>query len=70
MLVLTRKVGEELIIDGEIRVSIVRVRGNRVRLGIQAPLDVSIRRQDSAATAEEPTAKSPPRLCSSTSCLD
>ncbi len=70
MLVLTRKVGEELIIDGEIRVSIVRVRGNRVRLGIQAPLDVSIRRQDSTAAAEEPDAKSPPRLCSSTSCLD
>lgn len=70
MLVLTRKVGEELIIDGGIRVTIVRVRGNRVRLGIQAPLNVSIRRQDSTGAAEEPNAKSPPRLCSSTGCLD
>jgi carbon storage regulator len=70
MLVLTRKVGEELIIDGEIRVSIVHVRGNRVRLGIQAPLDVTIRRQDSTATAEVSKSKPQPRLCSSTGCLD
>ncbi len=38
MLVLTRKVGEELMINGDIRVSVVRVCGNRVRLGIQCAL--------------------------------
>ena len=37
MLVLSRKVGEEIVINGEIRVSVVRVRGNRVQIGIHAP---------------------------------
>lgn len=44
MLVLTRKRGEELQIDGRIRVTVVSVQGNRVRLGIEAPGDVSVRR--------------------------
>lgn len=64
MLVLSRKVGEEVIIDGVIRVSVVRVRGNRVRLGIQAPLNVCIRRED--FSADEPTgSEQQPPLCSS-----
>ena len=66
MLVLSRKVGEEIVIDGEIRVSIVRVRGNRVRLGIQAPADVSIRRQDTPPPPEKAASKAPPPLCSPT----
>ena len=69
MLVLTRKVGEELIINGDIRVSVVRVCGNRVRLGIQAPSDVCIRRLDSTSTAKTPGSKPQAPLCSSTGCL-
>jgi carbon storage regulator len=37
MLVLTRKVGEEIIIDEDIRITIVDIRGDRVRIGITAP---------------------------------
>jgi carbon storage regulator len=51
MLVLTRKVGEEIIINGEIRVSVVLVRGNRVRIGIKAPTNVRIQRQELAVPA-------------------
>jgi carbon storage regulator len=66
MLVLSRKVGEELIIDGEIRISIVRVRGNRVRLGIQAPANICIRRQNTTAKAASTTANPEPPLCHTT----
>jgi carbon storage regulator len=44
MLVLSRKTGQELVIDGRIRVIVQRISGNRVTLGISAPDDVSIRR--------------------------
>lgn len=44
MLVITRKNNEELIIGGDIRVRIVAIRGQRVQLGIEAPLDISVRR--------------------------
>lgn len=42
MLVLSRKVGQELVIDGNIRIVVNRVSGNRVTLGITAPDDVRI----------------------------
>ncbi len=44
MLVLSRKVNEEIIIDGRIRVQIVQVRGKTIRIGISAPSDVKILR--------------------------
>lgn len=51
MLVLSRKAGESLVIGqgilGEgVQVTVVAVQGNRVRLGITAPAEVSIRRQE------------------------
>jgi carbon storage regulator len=68
MLVLSRKVGEEVIIDGEIRISVVRVRGNRVRIGIQAPADVCIRRQNPTTNAASPGTNPDPPLCPTTGC--
>jgi len=68
MLVLSRKVGEELIINGDIRVSVVRVRGNRVRIGIEAPRNVLVRREDSTSTAKTPGSKPQPPLCSASGC--
>lgn len=44
MLVLTRRVGEEIVIDGNIRVVVVAVSGDRVRLGVNAPPDVTVDR--------------------------
>ena len=44
MLVLTRKAGETITIDGDIVVQIVQIRGRQVRLGISAPKSKAVRR--------------------------
>lgn len=46
MLVLSRKVGEEIVIGNDIRVTVVDVKGGRVKIGIQAPNDVGIFRSE------------------------
>jgi carbon storage regulator len=46
MLVLTRKPGEEIVIGQDIRVRVLGVSGNRVRLAFEAPLDLSIHRAE------------------------
>ena len=44
MLVLSRKVGDKLVIDGNITVEVVKIQGNRISLGIVAPSTVKILR--------------------------
>lgn len=46
MLVLSRKAGEKLVIDGNITVEIIRVNGNRITIGIEAPANVKILRSE------------------------
>ncbi len=46
MLVLARKPDESIVIDGRITVTILRVQGDKVRLGIEAPKDVGVRRSE------------------------
>ena len=46
MLVLTRKVGEGIIIGDDIKVTVVEVRGGGVRIGIEAPARAKIHRQE------------------------
>lgn len=46
MLVLSRRVGEEIVINDNIRVTVVAVKGDRVRLGIVAPRDVTVDRSE------------------------
>jgi carbon storage regulator len=46
MLVLSRKPGESVVIDGRIKVKIVRLEGDVVKIGIEAPPDVPIHRQE------------------------
>jgi carbon storage regulator len=46
MLILSRKAGESLVIDGRIIVKIIRVEGETVKVGIQAPLDVPVHREE------------------------
>jgi carbon storage regulator len=46
MLVLTRRPGEEIVIDGKIRITIVSVKGDRIRLGILAPPSVAVDRKE------------------------
>jgi carbon storage regulator CsrA len=44
MLVLSRKEGESVVIDGEIVVTILEIRGSQIRLGIEAPREVPVLR--------------------------
>jgi carbon storage regulator len=46
MLVLSRKLNESIIVDGDIRITIVGIRGNHVRIGIEAPDSVRIIREE------------------------
>ena len=46
MLALTRKKGESLVINNNIEVTILEIRGDQIKLGISAPRDVSIYRKD------------------------
>ncbi|MCL6518463.1 MAG: carbon storage regulator CsrA [Armatimonadetes bacterium] len=46
MLVLARKVGQRIVIAGDIEITVVEIRGEQVRLGITAPKNVSIYRKE------------------------
>jgi carbon storage regulator len=46
LLILTRKVGESLMIGAEVTVTVVAVKGNQVRVGINAPKDVEVHREE------------------------
>lgn len=46
MLVLSRRVQESIIVDGEIRITVIGIAGNRVKLGIEAPASVRIVRSE------------------------
>ena len=46
MLVLTRKPGERIIIDDRITVTVLEVQGNRIRLGIEAPKEIPVMREE------------------------
>lgn len=58
VLILTRKVGESVLIGDGIKVSILAVKGNQVRVGIDAPKDVSVHREEVRERLEEGKAAS------------
>jgi len=61
MLVLSRKVGEEIVIGDNIRVRVLSIQGNQVRLGFIAPRSVAIQREELlAAMAARPVAAALP----------
>lgn len=64
MLVLTRKLGESIAIDDHIKIVVVQIKGKQVRLGIKAPKETKIHReevyqaiqdQNTAASQSDPT---------------
>lgn len=46
MLILTRKVGETIRIGDDIAISVIDIRGSQVRLGIEAPRDITVHREE------------------------
>ncbi|MDB4838085.1 carbon storage regulator CsrA [Marinomonas sp.] len=46
MLILTRRVGETLMVGDDVSVTVLGVKGNQVRIGINAPKDVSVHREE------------------------
>jgi carbon storage regulator len=66
MLVLSRKKNESIVIDDTIVITVVEIRGDKVRLGIQAPKEIPVHRsevhaaiQSEQANQEPPTTVSP-----------
>jgi carbon storage regulator len=65
MLVLSRKRDEKIVINNDIVITVVEIRGDKVRLGIEAPGSVSVHRQEvfdaiQRHAAEAPLAEGPP----------
>ena len=46
MLILTRRIGETLMIGEEVTVTVLGVKGNQVRIGVNAPKDVAVHREE------------------------
>jgi carbon storage regulator len=46
MLILTRRVGESLMIGNDINVTVLGIKGNQVRIGVNAPKDVAVHREE------------------------
>ncbi|HEY5774680.1 MAG TPA: carbon storage regulator CsrA [Xanthomonadales bacterium] len=46
MLILTRRTGEKLVIGENVTVTVLGIKGNQIRIGIEAPRDVSVNREE------------------------
>ena len=46
MLILTRRIGETLIINDNVKITVLAQKGNQVRLGIDAPKDITVHREE------------------------
>jgi carbon storage regulator len=53
MLVLSRKFNESIIIDGRIKITVVEIRGNQIRLGVEAPREVGVLREELVVAATD-----------------
>ena len=62
MLILTRRVDESLVIGDNVTVTVLGVKGNQVRIGVDAPRDVSVHREELAQKQDGKNQKSPLRL--------
>lgn len=56
MLILTRRVGETVMIGDDVVVTVLRVKGNQVRIGVDAPKSVSVQREEIYARMQKDSA--------------
>jgi carbon storage regulator CsrA len=61
MLVLTRKTNEQILIGEGITITILRVRGQSIRIGVEAPREVQVRRSELPPLPQAPAVVRPPR---------
>ncbi|MEE3730434.1 Carbon storage regulator [Mannheimia haemolytica] len=61
MLILTRKIGEVLLVGDDVEITVLSIRGNQVKLGVNAPKEISVHRREIyeriKASAEEENAE-------------
>jgi carbon storage regulator len=61
MLILTRRVGETVVIGNDVTVTVLGVKGNQVRLGVNAPREVAVHREEIFERIQGEHAKSEPK---------
>jgi carbon storage regulator len=59
MLILTRRVGESVMVGTEVTVTVLGVKGNQVRLGVNAPKEVAIHREEIYERVKDEKAQQP-----------
>ena len=62
MLVLSRKKNESIVIDDNIVITIIEIRGDKVRLGIEAPREMSVHREEVYEAGKKNTVTDRPRI--------
>lgn len=70
MLILTRRVGETLMIGDEVTVTVLGVKGNQVRIGINAPKDVAVHREEIYMRIKRETEEGAPSPASESTASD
>lgn len=59
MLILTRRVGEALMVGNEIKVTVLGAKGNQVQIGVDAPKDVAVHREEVYDRLQQETTQQP-----------